>query len=85
VVNELEELLNKLEKPTNYQLKPAQEHKKKERKEKKEQEITEGQAKYDEIDMQTDSEEEGESGMINTNVKGKKAKVMDIEDEAVKD
>ena len=59
-VKELEEKLNALEKPTNYYIKQkTDQSKKKARKEKKEQAITEGQAKLEDVDIGTDSEEEG--------------------------
>ena len=59
-VKELEDKHNALEKPTNYYIKQkTDQSKKKARKEKKEQAINEGQAKLEDVDIGTDSEEEG--------------------------
>ena len=85
VVKELEDLMNKLEKPSNY-LKPAIAAKTKPKKVvQKKQDIKEGMAKLDDVDMGTDSEDEnGASKMIDTS-KASGNKEIDVEDEAVKD
>jgi len=76
----LEEELNKLERPSDYELKLQESMNKKrlQQKKKKRQAITEGKAELNEIDMATD--EEDEKTMINTETGG-----MNVEDEAVKD
>lgn len=91
-VQELEEELNKLERPSDYELQLQEEQKKRlqqqSKKTAKKLSITEGKAELNEIDMQSDEEED----MINTSSTGKGAqhptsegKQIDIEDEAVKD
>jgi len=83
LVEELETVLNALEKPTNYSIKPKDE-KKKASKKIKEQAITEGMATLNDVDMDTDSdnEESKNTKMIDTSGKQKE---IDIDDEAVKD
>ena len=73
LVQQLEEELNKLERPTDYELKLEQQKKRTEKKKVKRQAITEGKAEL--IDMESEEEEK-----IQT-----ESKDMNIEDEAVKD
>ena len=94
VVQELTEELNKLERPTDYELQLQQQEELKKKAAlkkasgKKRQAITEGKAELEEIDMATD--EEDNPTEVNTMSKTPGAhldhsKVLSIEDEAVKD
>lgn len=82
-------MLNQLEKPTNYQIKPKEEKKK--AKKQKVQAITDGMAVLNDVEMDTDSDREDDgskkdgqsaTSMINT---GSKQLEIDINDDAVKD
>jgi ubiquitin-protein ligase len=86
-ITELEDELNKLERPSDYELQLQQELKKKQQQQAKKAKklaITEGKADLNDIDMDSDQEGE-ETSQINTESGKKKEEGIDIEDEAVKD
>lgn len=96
VVQELTDELNKLERPTDYELKLKEQQeeqmlRKRQKGAVKRQAITEGKAELAEIDMATDEEDaegDDQATEINTESKGGAKpgeKVLSIEDEAVKD
>lgn len=86
-VQELEDELNKLDRPSDLELQQQQEKKNKQHKNKfsKKLAITEGKADLNDIDMDSDLESEGEKGSDKINTDSGKKQEMDIEDEAVKD
>ena len=73
-VEELTDLCNKLDRPSDLELKIGSE-KKKQSQRKRRMEITESKLNLDEVDMESDEEEKT----------GKMGRTMDIDDEAVKD
>ena len=77
VVKELEDELHKLDKPTNYQVKPKTQRKKNQGDQQKKVAITDGKQDLSQIDMSYD-----DKGMIDTNANEKD---IDVDDEAVKD
>lgn len=78
-VKELEECLNKLEKPV-YEIKQKPQQQRRKKKKNKQLAITEGQVNLDDVDMNTDSEEEKDGvKMIDT------SKDINVDDEKVKD
>ncbi len=85
VVKQLEDELNKLDRPTDYELKLQQDRQIRSKKiAKRKQAITEGKAELGEIDMGTDDEDEkDENGVTQINTESKKE--LNIDDEAVKD